>query len=62
MHNLLEILNFTLKNFTKLPILRYSGICNVLHIWHIQAIPTYIESTDSMINPYYKLEALLQEN
>ena len=41
MHNLLEILIFTLKNFTKLPILRYLGICNVLHIWHIRAIPTY---------------------
>ena len=41
MHNLLEILIFTLRNFTKLPILRYLGICNVLHIWHIRAIPTY---------------------
>ena len=41
MHNLLDILIFTLRNFTKLPILRYLGICNVLHIWHIQAIPTY---------------------
>ena len=41
MYNLLEILIFTLKNFTKLPILRYLGICNVLHIWHIRAIPTY---------------------
>ncbi|MCG8621770.1 MAG: hypothetical protein MJE68_07200, partial [Proteobacteria bacterium] len=39
--NLLEILIFTLRNFTKLPILRYLGICNVLHIWHIWAIPTY---------------------
>ena len=38
MHNLLEILIFTLRNFTKLPIL---SICNVLHIWHIRAIPTY---------------------
>ena len=41
MRNLLEILIFTLRNFTKLPILRYLGICNVLHIWHIRAIPTY---------------------
>ena len=40
MHNLLVILIFTLRNFTKLPILRYLGICNVLHIWHIRAIPT----------------------
>ena len=39
--NLLEILIFTLKNFTKLPILRYLGICNVLYISHIGAIPTY---------------------
>ena len=37
----MEILIFTLKNFTKLPVLRYLGICNVLYIWHIQAIPTY---------------------
>ena len=41
MHNLLEILIFTLRNFTKLHILRYLGICNVLHIWYIRAIPTY---------------------
>ena len=41
MHNLLEILIFILRNFTKLPILRYLGICSVLHIWHIRAIPTY---------------------
>ena len=41
MHNLLKILIFTLRNFTKLPILRYLGICNVLYIWHIRAIPTY---------------------
>ena len=34
MYNLLEILIFTLRNLTKLPILRYLGICNVLHIWH----------------------------
>ena len=39
--NLLEILIFTFRNFTKLPILRYLGICNVLYIWHIRAIPTY---------------------
>ena len=31
MHNLLEILIFTLRNFIKLPIWRYSDICNVLH-------------------------------
>ena len=41
MHNLLEILIFTLRNFTKLPVVRYFGICNVLHIWHIWVIPTY---------------------
>ena len=28
--NLLEILILMLKNFTKLPVLRYLGICNVL--------------------------------
>ena len=39
--NLLEILIFTLRNFTQLPILRYLDICNVLYIWHIRAIPTY---------------------
>ena len=38
---MLEIPIFTLRNFTKLPILRYLGICNVLDIWHIWAIPTY---------------------
>ena len=37
---LLEILIFTLK-FHKLPVSRYLGICNVLDIWHIRAIPTY---------------------
>ena len=40
MHNLLVILIFTLRNFTKLPVLRYLGIYNVLHIWHIRTIPT----------------------
>ena len=44
MHNLLGILIFTLKNFIKLPILRYLGICNVLHVWHIQAIPVHVSS------------------
>ena len=39
--NLLEILIFTLENFIKLLVLRYLGVCNVLHIWHIRAIPTY---------------------
>ena len=29
--NLLQILIFTLRNFTNLPILRYLGVCNVLH-------------------------------
>ena len=38
----------TLINFTKLPILRYLGICNVLYIWHIRVIPT-LESTDNTI-------------
>ena len=31
----------TLKNFTKLSILRYLGVCNVLHIWSVRAIPTF---------------------
>ena len=31
----------TLKNLTKLPVLRYFDICKVLHIWSIRAIPTY---------------------
>ena len=39
--NLLEILSLTLTNFTKLPILRYLGVCNVIHIWSVRAIPTY---------------------
>ena len=30
MHNLLEILILTLRKFTKLPVLRYLDICNVL--------------------------------
>ena len=38
---MLEIPIFTLTNFTKLPVLRYFGTCNILHIWHIRAIPTY---------------------
>ena len=29
---------FTLKNFTKLPILRYLGICNVLHTVFIRIV------------------------
>ena len=41
MHNLLEILILTLTKFTKLPVLRYLVICNVLYIWHIRVIPTY---------------------
>ena len=45
----------TYRKFTKLPVLtlRYLGICNVLHIWHIRVIPILIESTDSMILLYY---------
>ena len=41
MHNLLEILILTLRNFIKLPTLRYLGICNVLYLWNIgfRAIP-----------------------
>ena len=30
-----------LRNFTKLPVLRYLGICNILCTWNVQAIPTY---------------------
>ena len=37
MHNLLEILILT--NFTKLPV--FLGICNLLCIWSIRAIPIY---------------------
>ena len=32
MYNLLEILILTLRNFTKLPVLRYLGTCNVLYM------------------------------
>ena len=39
--NLLEILILTLRNFINLPVLRYLGICNVLCIWGVRAIPTY---------------------
>ena len=58
MHNLLEILIFTLRNFTNVPILRYLGICNVLHIWHIRAIPTYrvyrlYDNIDCTNQPHY---------
>ena len=37
--NLLEILIFTLRNSTKLPVLRYLGVCNVLHIWECSGHP-----------------------
>ena len=30
-----------LRNFTKLPVLRYLGIYNALSIWSVRAIPTY---------------------
>ena len=30
----------TLTNFINLPVLRYLGICNVLYIWSVRAIPT----------------------
>ena len=36
--DLLEILILSLRNFTKLPVLRYLGIFNVLYI---RIIPTY---------------------
>ena len=38
------ILTLTLRNFIKLPVLRYFGICNdiVLCIWSVWAIPTFI--------------------
>ena len=32
------------------PSARYSSVCNVLRLWRISLIPTYIESTDSMIS------------
>ncbi len=32
---------FSVKNSIKLPVLRYLGVCNVLHIWECSAIPTY---------------------
>ena len=52
--NLLEILILTLRNFTKVPVFRYLGVCNVLRIWSVPAIPDY-RLYDS-INPvaYYK--------
>ena len=31
------------------PNARYFSVCNVLRQWSISLIPTYIESTDSMI-------------
>ena len=37
--NLLEILTLTLKIFTKLPVLRYLGVCNVLYIWECPCHP-----------------------
>ena len=41
------------RKFTKLPVLRYLGICNALHIiWHIQVIPTYrVYRLCSAVNP-----------
>ena len=39
--NLVEILILTLRNFIKLRVLRYLGICNVLCICSVWAIPTY---------------------
>ena len=40
----------TLKDFTKLPIFRYLGVCNVLHIIMGVSMPSLlIESTDSII-------------
>ena len=44
MHNLLEILIFTLRNFIKLPVLRY-----LHYIYGISGPSLLIESTDSMI-------------
>ena len=41
MHNLLEILILILRKFTKLPVLRYLDVCNILYIWSIRAIPTH---------------------
>ena len=44
----------TLKNSTKLPVLRYLDDCNVLHIPVGVSVPSLpIESTDSMIIPMY---------
>ena len=54
--NLLEILTLTLRNFIKLPVLRYLGICNVLCIWSVRAFPTYRVYPDSMINYYNTVE------
>ena len=50
MHNLLEILILTLRNFTKLPVLRYLGICNVLHTYYGTSGSSLLtESIDSII-------------
>ena len=60
MHNLLEIMTFTVKNFTKLPVLRYLGVCNVLHCTYMGVFgpSLLIESTDSMIIRFIILHTL----
>ena len=53
MHNLLEILIFTLRNFTKLPILRFFGYL-MYYIYGISEPSLVKESTNSMI-PKFKV-------
>ena len=44
--NLQEILILTLRNFIELPVLRYLGVCNVLHIMGVSGPSLLIESID----------------
>ena len=46
----MEILTLILRNFTKLLVLRYLGVYNVLYEVSVPSLP--IESTNSMINAF----------
>ena len=52
-NNMPEILIFTLRNLTKLPILRYLGIFVMYNIYGISGPSLLIEPTDSMITNQY---------
>ena len=41
------------KMYDNVPSTRYSSVYNVLRLWSISLIPTYIESTDSMIHAHH---------